>query len=80
LNSQLGTRILINRAALEATRDRVVVETRDAIAVKSKAESLEVFELPGLANRDHHPIRCAGDGHETTAISRLHQRAMKSRI
>jgi adenylate cyclase len=48
LNRQLGTRILIGRATLDAVRDRVIVRSRDAVLVKGKAVPVEVFELVGL--------------------------------
>jgi adenylate cyclase len=50
LNRQLGTRILIGRPTLEAARARVVVKARDRVAVKGKAEPVEVFEVLGLAD------------------------------
>jgi adenylate cyclase len=50
LNRQLGTRVLIGRETMEAVRGRVVLGRRDAVAVKGKAEPVEVFELLGLAD------------------------------
>ena len=52
LNRQLGTRILIGRPTLEAARARVAVKARDRVAVKGKAEPVEVFEVLGLADGD----------------------------
>ena len=49
LNRQLGTRILIGRATLDAVREHVVVGRTEAVAVKGKAEPVEVFEVLALA-------------------------------
>ena len=49
LNRQLGTRILLGRATLDAVRDRVLVGRSDAVALKGKASRVEVFELLALA-------------------------------
>jgi adenylate cyclase len=49
LNRELGTSILISAATLAAVRDRVLVRDRGAVAVKGKAQPVEVYELCGLS-------------------------------
>ena len=49
LNRQLGTRILAGRATVDAVRARVTVRSLEAVAVKGKAEPVEIFEIIGLA-------------------------------
>jgi adenylate cyclase len=47
LNRELGTTVLVSRATLGAVADRVRARDRGAVAVKGKAEPVEVFELLG---------------------------------
>jgi adenylate cyclase len=49
LNRQLGTRILAGRATVDAVRARVTVRSLDVVAVKGKAEPVEIFEIIGPA-------------------------------
>ena len=48
-NRQLGTRILAGRATVDAVRARVTVRSLEAVAVKGKAEPVEIFEVIGPA-------------------------------
>lgn len=48
LNRQLDTRILAGRATILAVGARVDATSRDTVAVKGKAEPIEVFEVHGL--------------------------------
>ncbi len=49
LNRHLETSILAGRATILAVGDRVIATSRDTVAVKGKAEPIEVFEVHGLA-------------------------------
>jgi adenylate cyclase len=50
LNRELSTTILISGATLAAVKDRVVVQSRGAVAVKGRAQPVELFELLGAAD------------------------------
>jgi adenylate cyclase len=61
LNRQLDTRILAGRATILAVGDRVLATSRDTVAVKGKAEPIEVFEVHGLAG-SRSPAGTQGEG------------------
>jgi adenylate cyclase len=65
LNRQLGTRILAGRATVDAVRARVTVRSLDVVAVKGKAEPVEIFEIIGLA-----PMPATGPASRPAEVNR----------
>jgi adenylate cyclase len=52
LCKQYGIRILVNEAAFEATREKVIARPIDVVAVKGKARGSRVFELLAILDED----------------------------
>lgn len=48
-NRELGTSIILSAATRDAVKDRVVVRERGAVAVKGKAQAVELYELLGTS-------------------------------
>jgi adenylate cyclase len=70
LNKQYGTRFLVSAAIVASTGDRFAFRRIDRVAVKGKAQAVDVFELLGEAGGTASPVARAYERAFTAYLAR----------